>query len=271
MAKGWARPGHLRAADGTCEPQGQSNSPGAGQEALPLPWARSPHSPRGWGPPAIPGHPHTTAWLSESERYCGDSELFHESQGRREETCHLLGNLRPREGSLLSGSPRGSRVQEPMAGAPCPRGFLPVALLWPLGPAAPCQLQSPGCRSPFLGLPSTSTVTGTPGSAVGDPRPGAARAPLRGPSFLLRTAPPGRTRSACFLVRPSAHWPTSPRALLPPAGPGGPTTRRGHQNPCLEQPGPAPAGEDVYVTPSRWAAAPPSPPVVHTASLRARP
>lgn len=39
-------------------------------------------------------------------------------------------------------------------------------------PAAPCQLRSPGCRSPFLWLPGTSTVTAVPRALSGTPDQG---------------------------------------------------------------------------------------------------
>lgn len=130
-------------------------------------------------------------------------------------------------------------------------------------PAAPCQLRSPGCRSPFLWLPGTSTVTAVPRALSGTPDQGQPEALwvalVSSANSTTWPNPVSLFSSANF--RPLAN---GPEGSAPPARPGGPATRLGQQSPRSERL--APAGEDVHVTLSRERDSSLSPPVVHTAS-----
>lgn len=160
---------------------------------------------------------------------------------------------------IHEGAASRSRWPEPWA-----PGFHPSSSAVAAGSLPPPASSGVLAAAPrFSGFPAPPLSQLSPGRCRGPQTRGSLR-PSGWPSFLLQTVPPGRTRRACFLVRTSAHWPTGPRALPPPARPGGPATRLGQQSPRSERL--APAGEDVHVTLSRERDSSLSPPVVHTAS-----
>lgn len=130
-------------------------------------------------------------------------------------------------------------------------------------PAAPCQLRSPGCRSPFLWLPGTSTVTAVPRALSGTPDQGQPEALwvalVSSANSTTWPNPVSLFSSANF--RPLAN---GPEGSAPSSA-----ARRARHTPRPAEPAfgaAGPAGEDVHVTLSREQDSSLSPPVVHTAS-----